>query len=193
MRKKLLVTLLALSLTAGCIAPVSLVSNQAVVAEAAKKKPKKKTPPTVKKIYKAVVAKYGDNYLANMKLSKDDIKLRYGIASSWYTDIIAEIPMMSAHVDTLIIAKAKNKAGKQKIKKQLTNYRQQLIKDTCQYPMNQLKIQASKVYVKDDYVFFIMLGSVDSKIEEGGSDEQIIEAYKKENQKAVSAINALFK
>lgn len=192
MKKKLLVTLLAFSLTAGILAPVSLPDNPTVVAEAAKKKVKKKTP-SVNKIYKAIVSKYGESYLADMRLTKDEIKLRYGISSSWYTDIIAEIPMMSAHVDTLIIAKAKNKTAKNKVKKKLTSYRQTLIKDTLQYPMNLLKIQASKVYVKDNYVFFIMLGSVDNKLEETGTEEQIIEAYKKENQKAVSAINALFK
>ena len=43
MKKKLLVTLLALSLAAGSLAPVSPLDNTAVVAEAAKKKPKKKT------------------------------------------------------------------------------------------------------------------------------------------------------
>ena len=100
---------------------------------------------------------------------------------------------MSAHVDTLIIAKAKNKTAKTKIKKKLTSYRQALVKDTNQYPMNLMKIQASKVYVKDNYVFFIMLGSIDTKLEETGTDEQILEAYKKENQKAISAINAQFK
>jgi len=192
MKKKLLVTLLALSLAAGSLAPVSPLDNTAVVAKAAKKKLKKKTP-SVNKIYKAVVAKFGEGYLADLKLTKDEIKLRYGISSSWYTDIIAEIPMMSAHVDTLIIAKAKNKTAKNKIKKKLTSYRQALVKDTNQYPMNLMKIQASKVYVKDNYVFFIMLGSIDTKLEETGTDEQILEAYKKENQKAVSAINAQFK
>ena len=68
-----------------------------------------------------------------------------------------------------------------------------MVKDTNQYPMNLMKIQASKVYVKDNYVFFIMLGSIDTKLEETGTDEQILEAYKKENQKAISAINAQFK
>lgn len=192
MKKKLLVTLLACSLAASSLTPVSPLDNTAVVAEAAKKKPKKKTP-SVNKIYKAVVAKFGEGYLADLKLTKDEIKLRYGISSSWYTDIIAEIPMMSAHVDTLIIAKAKNKTAKNKIKNKLTSYRQALVKDTNQYPMNLMKIQASKVYVKDNYVFFIMLGSIDTKLEETGTDEQILEAYKKENQKAVSAINAQFK
>lgn len=100
---------------------------------------------------------------------------------------------MSAHVDTLVIAKAKNKASKKKIKKKLTDYRAGLIKDTCQYPMNLLKIQASRVYEKDNYVFFIMLGQVDSKIQETATEEQIIKAYKAENKKAVSVINSLFK
>ena len=91
------------------------------------------------------------------------------------------------------IAKAKNKNTKKKIKNKLTAYRQGLINDTMQYPMNLLKIQASKVYVKGDYVFFIMLGYVDSNTEETSTEEQVIEAYKAENQKAVDAINALFK
>ena len=149
--------------------------------------------PSVKKLRKAIVNEFGENYLADMSLTKDEIKERYGIAPSWYTDIIAEIPMMSAHVDTLVIARAKNKNTKKKIKKQLTDYRNTLVNDTMQYPMNLLKIQASKVYVKDNYVFFLLLGSVDSSLEETGTDEQIIEAYQDEVQKAVDAINSLFK
>lgn len=191
MRKKLLSALLAVSLLAGSITPISLLGDTTVVAEAAKKNTKKKQP-SVKKIYNAIVKKYGDAYVANMTLSQEEIKQRYGISSSWYTDIIAEVPMISVHVDTLVVAKAKNKTTKKKIKKQLTAYRQGLIKDTNQYPMNALKIQASKVYEKGNYVFFIMLGSIDNKIEEAGTDEQIIKAYQKQNQKAVSAINALF-
>lgn len=192
MRKKILATLLALSLLAGNIAPASLLTDNTFVAEAAKKTTKKKTP-SIKKLYNAIVNKFGDNYLADMPLTKEDIKARYGLSQSWYTDIIAEVPMMSAHVDTLVIAKAKNKNTKKKIKNKLTAYRQGLINDTMQYPMNLLKIQASRVYVKGDYVFFIMLGYVDSNKEETNTEEQLIEAYKAENQKAVDAINSLFK
>lgn len=188
MRKKILVTLLAFSLIAGSITPVSLFSNNTSVVEAAKKK-----APSIKKLYNAIVNKFGDSYLADMPLTKEDIKARYGLSQSWYTDIIAEIPMMSAHVDTLVIAKAKNTNTKKKIKNKLAAYRQGLINDTMQYPMNLLKIQASRVYVKGDYVFFIMLGYVDSNTEETSTEEQVIEAYKAENQKAVDAINALFK
>ena len=190
MRKKLLAVILAASLAAGSAAHVPLFNDNTVMAEAAKKKAK---TPSVKKIRKAITDLLGENYLANMSLTKDEIKERFGLQPSWYTDVIAEIPMMTAHVDTLVIAKAKNKNTKKKIKKQLTDYRNILINDTLQYPMNLLKIQASKVYVKNDYVFFLLLGHVDSSSEETSTEEQIIEEYKAEIKKITDTINSLFK
>ena len=190
MRKKLLAVILAASLAAGSAAHVPVFNDNTVMAEAAKKKAK---TPSVKKIRKAITDLLGENYLANMSLTKDEIKERFGLQPSWYTDVIAEIPMMTAHVDTLVIAKAKNKNTKKKIKKQLTDYRNILINDTLQYPMNLLKIQASKVYVKDNYVFFLLLGHVDSSSEETSTEEQLIEAYKAEIKKITDTINSLFK
>ena len=190
MRKKLLAVILAASLAAGSAAHVPVFNDNTVMAEAAKKKAK---TPSVKKIRKAITDLLGENYLANMSLTKDEIKERFGLQPSWYTDVIAEIPMMTAHVDTLVIAKAKNNNTKKKIKKQLTDYRNILINDTLQYPMNLLKIQASKVYVKNDYVFFLLLGHVDSSSEETSTEEQIIEEYKAEIKKITDTINSLFK
>ena len=105
---------------------------------------------------------------------------------------IAEVPMISANADTLVIVKAKNAASKKKIRSALKKYREELIQDTCQYPMNQLKIQASKVYVKGNYVCFIMLGTISNKQEEQ-SEDKVIAAYKKQNEKAVKAISKLYK
>lgn len=188
MKKKILAIILAASLAMGCVPAINNATGTIISAEAAKKK-----VPSVKKIRNAIAAKFGDNYVPNVSLTKDEIKTKFGLSTSWYTSVLAEIPMIGANVDTLVIAKAKNKTAKKKIKNQLTKYRQSLIDDTMQYPMNVLKIQASKVYVKDDFVFFIMLGFIDSKTEETGSDEQILKAYKALNQKAVSTINTLLK
>lgn len=74
----------------------------------------------------------------------------------------------------------------------MKKYQEGLIQDTHQYPMNQLKIQASRVYVKGSYVCFIMLGSISNKQEEQ-SEDKVIAAYKKQNEKAVKAINKLYK
>lgn len=188
MKRKILAAMLAFSLASASVLPSVLLDNQTVVAEAAKKK-----QPSVKKIRKAIADKYGEDYMPNISLTASEIEERFGIKTSWYLDISAEIPMISTQVNTLVIVKAKNKNTRKNIKKQLSAYRQKQIDDTMQYPMNIPKVQASRVYVKDNYVFFIMLGFIDSSLEETGTEEQLIKAYKAENKKAVDAINALFK
>lgn len=189
MKKRFLAVMLAASLLAASAPAIYHITDTQAVAEAAKKK---KKAPTIKKLHKAIADQYGDNFVADVALSKEEIKTRYGIAPSWYTDISAEVPMISSNVDTLIIAKSKNKNTKKKIKDKLVKYRKSLIEDTMQYPMNVMKIQASKVYVKGDYVFFIMLGFLDKETEESGDDALMLKGYQDLNQKAVSAINALF-
>ena len=190
MKKRILTVMLAASLAAASVPAIYNITDTKAVAEAAKKK---KKAPTIKKLHKAIAAQYGDDFVVNVALTKEEIKTRYGIAPSWYTDISAEVPMISTNVDTLIIAKSKNAASKKKIKNKLVQYRQSLIDDTMQYPMNVMKIQASKVYVKGDYVFFIMLGFLDAETEESDDEALMLKGYQELNQKAVTAINALFK
>ncbi len=189
MKKKIFATMLALALAASSVIPAVPLNNQSVAVEAAKKKKQ----PSIKKIRNAIADKYGDNYAPNVALTDAEISQYFGIKASWYSDALAEMPMISANVDTLVIVKAKNKNTKKKIKKQLLDYRNKQINETMQYPMNIPKVQASRVYVKDNYVFFITLGFIDKSLEETGTDEQLIDAYKAENKKAVDAINALFK
>ena len=189
MKKRILAIMLAASLLSTSVPAICNITDTKTIAEAAKKK---KKAPTIKKLHKAIAAQYGEDFVVNVALSKEEIKTRYGIAPSWYTDISAEVPMISANVDTLIIAKSKNATTKKKIKDKLVKYRKSLIADTMQYPMNVMKIQASKVYVKGDYVFFIMLGFLDAETEESGDDALMLKGYQALNQKAISAINALF-
>ncbi len=132
---------------------------------------------------------YGNNYLPNFKLGKNDIKDKYGVASSLYSSAYAEVPMISAQVDEMVIFKAKNSASKKKIVTAIKKYQKNLIENSMQYPMNVLKVQASKVYTNGKYVcFFILGGYVDMKTEENGSDEQILKAYQDMNKKAVNAV-----
>lgn len=190
MKKKILTLLLATSLTVGTISSAVAVPDKTFVAEAAKKK----KLPGIKKVHDAIKAAYSEkDFAVNVALTKDEIKDMYGIPSSWYTAASAEVPMISVNVDTLVIVKAKNSSTKKKIKKKLTEYRQSLINDTMQYPMNVLKIQASRVYEKGDYVFFIMLGFIDQDLQQTGTESEILDAFRAKNNKAVKAINALYK
>lgn len=189
MKKQITAAALALTLAAGSITAAPGLGTTAVTAEAAAKK----KVPSVKKLRNAIVAAYGDNYAASMSLTTDEMNERFGLSSKWYTAAAADIPMMSAHVDTLVIVKSKNSKAKKKIKAKLQEYQQAQIDNALQYPANLLKVQASRIYTKGDYVFFFMLGFIDSDLEETGTEEEQIAAFKEQNQIAVDAVKALYK
>ena len=143
-------------------------------------------------VYEAVKAAYGENYLPNMRLTDEEIEVRYGISSDLYSSAIAEVPMISTQIDELVLIKANDEAARDTIEEALTAFQNVLKEDTFQYPANQLKIQASQVYVKGDYVCFIMLGVLDNETAQQADEGKVIEAYKAENEKAVKAIEKLF-
>lgn len=186
MKRQILAAALATAIAVGCV-PASVELQNIFTVEAAKKK-----TPTIKKLHNAIVKAYGENYVADVSLTEEEINGRYGLSSNWYTKAVSDVPMISTHVDTLVIVKAKNAKSKKKIKQKLQQYQQTQINDTLQYPMNLLKVQASRVYTKGDYVFFIMLGFIDNTLEETGTEEEQIAAFKEQNQIAVDAVKALY-
>ena len=188
MKKKIIALVLAFVCIAGVFSAVTAVEQPVTMEAATKKK-----APSISKVYSAVKKAYGDKYVPNTRLSKDEIKSRYGISSSWYSSAIAEVPMINVQADELVIVKAKNTSSKKKIKSALLAYQKQLKEDTFQYPANQLKLQASRVYVKGDYVCFFVLGSVSNEQAQQKDESKVIDAYKAENEKAVKAIRKLYK
>lgn len=188
MKKKIMALVLAFACVAGAFSAVTAVEHPVTMEAATKKK-----APSINKVYSAVKKAYGNKYLPNTKLDKDAIKSRYDISKSWYTSAIAEVPMITAHADELVIVKAKNTASKKKIKSALLAYQKRLKNDTFQYPQNQLKLQASRVYVKGNYVCFFALGTISNAQAEQADESKVIAAYKAENAKAVKAIQKLYK
>ena len=150
--------------------------------------------PSASSLAAAVKKAYGENYWPDYKLDKNEIKDKYGVASSLYASAYAEVPMISAHVDELVIFKAKNSASKKKILAAVKKYQKDLKADTMQYPMNLLKIQGSRVYTNGKYVCFFMLGgSLSKDLEENGTEEEMIKAYQQMNKKAVNAVKKSLK
>ena len=192
MKKKLIVMLIACLCVVEAASVVVPFSEPVTVEAATKKASKKKKTPNLNKVYNAVKGAYGKDYTPNVKLSKDEVNARYGLKKEWYSGVVAELPMISVNADELVIVKAKDADSKKKIKNALKQYQKNLMENMHQYPANQLKVQASKVYVKGNYVCFFVLGSIDSKTEQK-SDEKVIAAYKKQNEKAVNAIKKLYK
>ncbi|MBU9745004.1 DUF4358 domain-containing protein [Diplocloster agilis] len=140
-------------------------------------------------IEKAVAAVFGDNYVPNTEYDAGALESEFGVKQDWYENAIAKGPMISAQVDTFVGIEAK-KDHAQEVEDALLAYRKRLLEDTMQYPMNQIKIQASQVVRYGNYVFFLMLGELSMEDMDRG-DQAALEAAKAENQKAVDVVEEM--
>lgn len=133
----------------------------------------------------------GDNYFPNMELDPEMLEFVTGITSDLYEEYFAEIPMISANVDTLIVVKAAN--GKaDALEEAMNNYRNAQVGNTMQYPQNVGKVQASKVERIGDYVIFTMLGGDIGDVLDQG-DEAVIAYCQGVNDSVIEAIREAMK
>lgn len=141
----------------------------------------------VSEIRDAVAAVYGENYLATMPLDAEMLEMSYGITADMYEEFVAEVPMMSAHVDTLVVVKAKDDKV-DAVKAVLEAYRKDQVENGFHYPMNVPKVQASEIVVYGDYVVYIMLGVV----EDVEADEAtLLKGFQEQNQLGKAAIEEI--
>ncbi|MDR2044716.1 MAG: DUF4358 domain-containing protein [Clostridium sp.] len=133
----------------------------------------------------AVVEVLGDRYWPNAPLSKEVVEGTFGVAEELYDDYMAEAPLISVNVDTLVIVKAK--AGKEKeAEEALSAYRASLVESTTQYPRNIGKIQASRVEAIGAYVCFVQLGA--DAPEDTVDVESAMEKCAEQNELAIEAL-----
>lgn len=133
---------------------------------------------------------YGDNYVPNSELDAQMLEDIVGLTPDLYDSAVAEMPMINTFVETFIGVKASEGNGDQ-AEQILNEYRDRLVSDTMQYPMNIAKLQASEVVRHGDYIFFVMLGAPDDAAMEQG-DEAALQSAIENNQIAVSAIDKNF-
>lgn len=136
----------------------------------------------------AVVDKLGENYWPNMPVTPDIMEGLFGITADMYEDYLAEMPMISTNVDTLVIIRPKADKA-QAVEDALTAYRQAKVSDTMQYPMNVGKIQASTIEKIGDYICFIQLGADTMAISEKG-DDAVIKHCQEQNKLAIEQLQA---
>lgn len=134
----------------------------------------------------AVATELGENYWPNLQVPKEQMESVIGISSDVYEDYFFEMPMMSAHVDAILVAKAKE-GQTESLEKAVKAYQENLKSNTMQYPMNIGKIQASKVETVGQYVCFVQLGGDTTGVEEKG-DEAVIAYCQEENDKVLGII-----
>lgn len=134
----------------------------------------------------AVVDTLGENYWPNTPIPADFMEGTYGITADMYDDYLAEMPMISTNVDTLLIIKAKD-GMVETVEKALNTYRDAIVADTMQYPMNVGKIQASRIETIGNYVCFVQLGADTMTALESG-DEAVIKQCQEVNELVLEVI-----
>lgn len=132
------------------------------------------------KIHEDIKKELGEDYIPDMKLEKFDLSNLINISEEDIEYFIAEMSIMSVHVDTFIAIKAVD--GKAEVVEQaLIEYRETLLEDSMKYPMNITKVNASEVLREGDYIFFLMLGSYHDR--EDITEEDAIEFALSETKK----------
>lgn len=139
-------------------------------------------------IKKAVTDALGENYWPNTAIPAEMLEGTFGITADMYDDYMAEMPMISTNVDMLIVVKPKE-GQLQAVEDALNAYRDMMVEDTMQYPMNVGKIQASRIERIGDYVCFVQLGADVMNVLEQG-DEAVIKHCLEQNELAIEVMTS---
>lgn len=137
----------------------------------------------------AVVELLGDDYWPDAQMLPDMLEMSFGITADMYEDYMAESPMISANVDTLLIVKAKDDKV-EAVQGAVEAYREAKVNDTMQYPMNLGKIQASRIETIGNYVMFVQLGADTTDAAEEG-DEAVVAQCQEVNDQVIETVRAL--
>ncbi len=140
----------------------------------------------------AVAEALGEAYWPETEIPAEYLDMTYGVSAGLYEEYVGEMPMVSTNVDTLLIVKAKEDSVEE-VAKALTAYREMLVGDTMQYPMNLGKIQASRVETFGRYVCFVLLGGDTLPVMDenpDNEDEAVIAYCQEQNQIALDAVKA---
>lgn len=140
----------------------------------------------MEKLKNAAVEALDGDYWPDTALLPDMLEMTFGISSDMYEDYMAEVPMISANVDTLLIVRAKDDKV-EAVRDALEAYRDAQINNTMQYPVNVGKVQASRIETVGNYVMFVQLGGDTMQAAEEG-DEAVVAMCQEINDKAVEAI-----
>ncbi len=140
---------------------------------------------TAADLKQAVVDELGENYWPNTEIPAEYLE-GFGLTADMYDEFFGEMPMISTNVDTMIIIKAKD-GQVEAVEEVLNAYRDNLVNDTMQYPMNLGKIQASRIETFGNYVCFVQLGADVMEAAEIG-DEEVIKHCQAQNDLALEAI-----
>ena len=136
-------------------------------------------------VVEAVAAELGEDYWADAEIPPEYLSDIYGVSEDMYEEAYAQMPMISANIDTLIVVKAAEESVED-VQNALNTYKEAMAQDTFQYPVNIPKIQASEVAVYGNYVCFVQLGAdMNGEVDD---EEAMITACQDMNARALDVI-----
>ena len=138
--------------------------------------------------HEAVKQAYGEAYLPSMPLDEAMLNDIFGLPMGEVEAFVAEGPMMSTHVDTFIGLRAKSGKG-ESVAEAMRQYRDNLVKNSMQYPMNMPKVNASTVHVMGDHIFFLMLGAYNENMD--ATEEEALAFAQEQVKVGLDAIEGL--
>lgn len=178
MKRYVMIALVAFLFLGGCAKPAD--------------KPEDDSPSKVSILDKTLAdikVAYGDDYGPNTEITKDQLQEVYNIDMENVSYFVAEGPMMTNNTD-MFIGLIANPGKIEDVKKDVLAYQQYLINDSFQYPMNMARVQASEVVIKDNVIFFVVLGKMDDRNDV--TEEQALEFAKEQVKIAIDVINGEF-
>ncbi len=152
----------------------------------------------MEKMMNTVRQNYGDTYLPNVRLQDEAEMLSTYLAdtlkmdAAWVNEAIIEVPMISANADTFIFIDPTD-GNQENVYNALVAYKNYLVNETRQYPVNVARVQSAVVKKVGDYVCFSILGGVCEDPESWGimTDEDLISYYENQNMTAIYALQGL--
>ncbi|MCM1044755.1 MAG: DUF4358 domain-containing protein [Candidatus Gastranaerophilales bacterium] len=138
----------------------------------------------LEQIRDAVAVVLEEDYWPDTQVTPDLLEGIYGISSELYENYLAEVCMISANVDTLLIIEAKSDKVEE-VEKILHSYHDSQVNEVRQYPMNIGKVQASRVESIGNYVCFVQLGA--DAVDEEDTDTAI-ELCRDQNELVIEII-----
>ena len=142
--------------------------------------------------YEEVKASYGDFYIPSISIEPATLDAVYGIPFEAVESYFGESAMMSTYPDVFIGIKAR-KGQVENISESLDAYREFLIMRFKDSPSGLAKVNASRVFIFGEYVFFMVLGQPSDTIIT--SEEMTAHVLRAEEAAAIGIeqLNNLFK
>ena len=128
----------------------------------------------VQKAVDIVKEQYDGVYLPNMPLDATMFESMFGLTSDMYEGFHAEVPMISAQIDTFVVVEPKE-GMEDSVVEALESYRTYQVENAMQYPTNALKVPATKVYAKNGLVYYISLFGYETAVD-APEDEVVTQA-----------------